>query len=74
MPASRVDNQTPVDKDKPRNLEFRLWFMDFGLLLWTEDDSGLPTGPLTITKTPLKHVLLELGGLPHVFPLAVHLE
>ena len=25
----------------------------FGLLLWTEDDSGLPTGPLTITKIML---------------------
>ena len=45
-------------------------------LLWTEDDSGLPTGPLTITKT-LKHffdnVLLEHVGLIHVLPLAVHL-
>ena len=64
--------------------------------LWIEDDSGLPTGPLTITKTLLQHlthwtlglihvlslafatlktffynVLLELGGLPHVLPLAV---
>ena len=26
--------------------EFGLWFMDFQLLLWTEDDSGLPTAPL----------------------------
>ena len=38
--------------------------MDFGLLLWTEDDFGLPTGPLTITKT-LKHffdnVLMRKG-------------
>ena len=59
--------------------------------LWTEDDSGLPTGPLTIThwtlglihvlslatrtlKTFIYNVLLELGGLPHVLPLAVHLE
>ena len=28
-----------------------LWFMNFGLLLWTKDDSGLPSKPLTITKT-----------------------
>ena len=26
-------------------------FYGFGLLLWTEDDSGLPTGPLTVTQT-----------------------
>ena len=32
-------------------LEIGLWFMDFGLLLWTKDDSGLPTRPLNITKT-----------------------
>ena len=25
--------------------------MDFGLLLWTKDDSGLPTRPLIITET-----------------------
>ena len=50
-PKHYNNNQTGVDRDKPRNLEFRLWVMDFGLLLWTEDDSGLPTGPLTITKT-----------------------
>ena len=25
--------------------------MVFGLLLWTEDDSGLPTGALIITMT-----------------------
>ena len=42
---------TRVDRDKPRNFEFGLWFMDYGHLLWTKDDSGLPTGPLTITKT-----------------------
>ena len=39
----QFNNQTRVDRNKPRNLEFSLWFMDFGLLLWTEDDSGLPT-------------------------------
>ena len=32
------------DRDKPMNLVF-------GLLLWTVDDSGLPTGPITIPKT-----------------------
>ena len=33
--------------------EFGIWtlVMDFGLLLWTEDNLGLPTGQLTITKT-----------------------
>ena len=32
--------------------EFGLWFMVFlGLLLLTQVDSGLPTGPLTITQT-----------------------
>ena len=51
----RVD-QTRVDRDTPRNLEFGPWFMDFGLLLWTENDSGLPTRPITITKT-LKTIL-----------------
>ena len=25
--------------------------MVLGLLLWTQDDSGLPTGQLTITQT-----------------------
>ena len=45
-------NQTRVDREKPRNFEFRLWFiMDFEILLWTEDNSGLPTGTFTITKT-----------------------
>ena len=33
------------------NLDLGFWFMDFGLLQWTEDDS---TGPPTIKKT-LKH-------------------
>ena len=44
-------NQTGVDRDMPRNMDYGLWFMEFELLLWTEDDSGLPTGPLTITKS-----------------------
>ena len=40
--------------------------MDFGLLLWTEDDSGLPTGPLTITKTLiLKHFLDKILETAH---------
>ena len=53
--------------------------MDYGLLLWTEDDSGLPTGPLTITKIIkflnhfIDNVLLEHVGLILVLPLAVHL-
>ena len=69
----QFNNQLRVDRDKPRNLEFSLWFMDFGLRLWTEDDSGLPTGPFTITKTLFDIVLLEQVGLICVLPLAVHL-
>ena len=42
--------------------------------LWTEDDSGLPTGPLTITKTLIKHFFDSLDswtlGLIHVISLA----
>ena len=45
------EGQTRDDMDKSRNSEFGLWFIDFELLLWTEDDSGLPTGPFTVTKT-----------------------
>ena len=51
--------------------------MEFGLPLWTKDDSGLPTRPLSIIKT-LKiyffdNVLLKHVGLIHVLPLAVYL-
>ena len=46
------------DRDKSRNLEFGLWIMDFGLLLWIDDDSGLPTGPLTTTNTKTLNTLL----------------
>ena len=42
--------QTRVDSDKPINQEFGLWFMDFGLLLWTQDDSGLSVEPLYYHK------------------------
>ena len=49
--------------------------MVLGLLLWTRDDSLLPAAPLTQTlKTFFDNVLLELGGLPHVLPSAVHLD
>ena len=48
---SIINYQTLVDRDNPRNLDFGHWFMDFEILLWIEDDSGLPTRPLTITKT-----------------------
>ena len=36
------------------NLKVRLWFMDFELLLWTGDDSGLP---LIIFQTLIKPFL-----------------
>ena len=44
--------------------------MDFGLLLWTEDDpTQLPTGPHSLKLRLLKRffddVLLEHGGLPY---------
>ena len=69
-----IIDQTRVDRDKPRNLEFGLWFMDFGLLLWTEDDSGFYH---SLSQRLLKHffdnVLLELVGLICVLPLVVHL-
>ena len=29
-----------------------IWTLVYGFLLWTEDDSGLPIEPITITKTP----------------------
>ena len=39
--------------------------------LWTEDDSGLPTGPLTITKNLLNISLTHWTlGLIHVLSLA----
>ena len=46
-----LKSKAQSQKEKLRNKEFVFWFMDFGLLLWTEDDSELPTGPPTITKT-----------------------
>ena len=47
--------------------------------LWTADDSGLPTGPLTITQNLkilrfIDDVVLGQVGLPCVLPLAVHLD
>ena len=45
------ETRVVVNRDKPRNLKFGFWFMVLGLLLWTWDESGLPTGPLTITQT-----------------------
>ena len=53
-------NQTWVDRDKPRNLEFGLCFIDFGLLLWTRNESGLPIGPHTITKSRKKAILNQI--------------
>ena len=39
------------DRDKPKNLDSLLWFMDFGLLLRSGDTSRLPAGTLTINQT-----------------------
>ena len=45
-----------------------IWILVYGL--WTEDDSGLPTGPLTITKTLLKHFFDSLDSWTHSCPLS----
>ena len=38
----------------------------FFVLLWTQDDLGLPTGPLSITpKIFFDNVLFDHVGLPH---------
>ena len=71
-------DQTRVDRDKPRNLELGLWFIDFGLLLLTEDDSGQGYQlDHSLSQRLLKHlfdnVLLEHVGLVCVLPPAVHL-
>ena len=58
--------------------EFGIGFMDFGLLLWTKDDStqGYQLDH-SLSFRLLKHffddVLLEHVGLIRVLPLAVHL-
>ena len=39
--------------------------------LWSEDDSGLLTGPLTITKTLLKHFFDSLDSWTHSCPLSL---
>ena len=50
--TKRLDLKDQPDSSlKGQAQEFGIWFMDFRLLLWTEYDSGLPTGPFTITKT-----------------------
>ena len=45
-------NQTCIRQGQAQKL--RLRFMDFGLILWTEDDLGLQTGPVTTTQTLFK--------------------
>ena len=61
-------SQTRVDREKPRNFEFRLWFiMDFELLLWTEDNSGFYQLEHSLSQRLLKHlfdnILVENVGL-----------
>ena len=53
MPMA-MQYQNRVDRDKPRNLKM---ILDLGPVLWTEDDSGLPTVPLTITTLTIKTFL-----------------
>ena len=59
----RLVTRLAFDRDKTRNIEFRL-------LLVTGDDSGLPTGlSLRLLKPLFDDVLFECGGLPHVLLL-----
>ena len=55
------------------------WFMDFGLLdffyrQWMTQGYQLHSLSGRLLKHFFDNVLLELGGLPHVLPLAVHLK
>ena len=67
---SKSNKQTRLsfDRDKPRNLEFELWFIDFGPLLWTGVINW--TTHYHSDKHFFDNVLLEHGGPPHVLPLA----
>ena len=44
-----------------------IWNLVYGL--WTEDDSGLRTGPLTFSRTLLKHFFDSLDSRTHSCPL-----
>ena len=77
--SSKKNNQTRSLQGQAQQFErtlyvialvFRTSFMDSGF--W--DKSVLPAGPINFTQTFFDNVLLELGGLPHVFPIAVLLE
>ena len=46
--------------------------MVLGLLLWTRDDLGYQLDQLILLRF-IVNILLVVGGLPHVLPLAVHL-
>ena len=48
---SKSNKQTRLsfDRDKPRNLEFELWFIDFGPLLWT-GDGGVVAHKILVTS------------------------
>ena len=37
------------------------WFMDFGRFLKSGEDSGVPTGPLTITQTLLEFLFKPIS-------------
>ena len=68
--ASGVTNQTRVDRDKPRNLEFGLWFMDFFDGLWITPGYQLDH-LLSCTKT---HKFLETAQSPNSsFPFLLDL-
>ena len=59
-----------------RHIWLGLWtcLMDMKLVLLTGDDSGLPIGPLRLFKSQFDDILHYHGGLPHVLPIAFHLE
>ena len=52
------ENQTRSRQGQAQ--EFVIWIMVLGLLLWTQNDSGLLAGPLTITHT-LTRMTREIG-------------
>ena len=74
---NNISTRLAVNRDKPRNLKLELcicsWDFIYGLgkTQYYQLNQFLS---LRLLKPFFDNVLLELGGLPHVFPLAVRLE
>ena len=62
--------QTCIRPGQAQEFASWIWFMDFGLLLWTEGVSGLPTEPYSLSLRLLKQFF------NNVIPcsLAIHLD